>query len=135
MLYSLDACTLILSLRNNPNVFRNIKRCKEENNVILISPIAYYEVLRGLSDIKAYSKIERIRAVYDVSQHYIALSEKSVMEKAADVYIELKKKGFTVGSNDIIIAAWSMLAGAVLVTDNVKDFENIDGLKIENWRE
>jgi tRNA(fMet)-specific endonuclease VapC len=46
----------------------------------------------------------------------------------------LKKKGFTVGSNDIIIAAWSMLAGAILVTDNIKDFENIDGLKTENWR-
>ena len=135
MLYSLDTCTLILLLRNNPNVFQNIKKAKEENAVLLISPMAYYEVLRGLSDVKAYSKIERVKAVYDVSQHYITLSEKKVMEMAADIYIELKKKGFTVGSNDIIIAAWSMLAGATLVTDNTKDFENIGGLKIENWRE
>ncbi|MCL2107863.1 MAG: PIN domain-containing protein [Oscillospiraceae bacterium] len=134
MFYSLDACTLILSLRSNPNVYQNMKRANENKDVVLISPMAYYEVLRGLSDVNAYAKIERIRAIYDVSQHYLTLSEKLVMETAAGIYIDLKKKGFTVGSNDIIIAAWTILAGATLVTDNTKDFENISGLSIENWR-
>jgi tRNA(fMet)-specific endonuclease VapC len=34
---------------------------------------------------------------------------------------------------DRLIAAQAMAAGAVLVTDNAADFQDIPGLKRENW--
>jgi len=134
MIYSLDSCTLIFLFRKHPCVCLAFEE-KKKDNVMLIPPIAYYEVLRGLSDINSKTKIEKVKALYQIARNYIQLPEKEVMEKAADIYIDLKRRGFTVGSNDIIIAAWSVLAGATLVTDNTKDFENINGLTTENWRE
>ena len=34
-----------------------------------------------------------------------------------------------------MIAAHARSMDAILVTDNLKDFRDIDGLKLENWRE
>jgi tRNA(fMet)-specific endonuclease VapC len=36
---------------------------------------------------------------------------------------------------DLLIAAHAIAMGKVLVTNNTKDFENIPGLKLDNWAE
>jgi len=41
----------------------------------------------------------------------------------------------TVGDADILIAAFCIVNGYTLVTDNVKHFENIAGLRLMNWAE
>jgi tRNA(fMet)-specific endonuclease VapC len=38
-----------------------------------------------------------------------------------------------VGTNDLRIAAISLIHGAILVTRNVRDFKGIAGLQIEDW--
>jgi predicted nucleic acid-binding protein len=43
----------------------------------------------------------------------------------------LKKKGTPIGANDLLIAAHALALDAVLVTDNVREFECIPSLK--NW--
>ena len=51
----------------------------------------------------------------------------------ADIRAELKKKGQQLGANDLLIAAHARSMGAVIVTNKVKDFGRVKGLKIENW--
>lgn len=46
---------------------------------------------------------------------------------------ELEKKGMVIGANDMLIAAHTLAADAVLVTDNVREFERVRGLFVENW--
>jgi tRNA(fMet)-specific endonuclease VapC len=46
---------------------------------------------------------------------------------------ELAKKGQGIGNNDLWIATHAMAQGLTLVTNNVKEFRRIRGLKIENW--
>ena len=53
--------------------------------------------------------------------------------KSAHIFVEMRKKSFTVGDDDIFIAAFCLLNGYTLVTRNVKDFENISGMKYVNW--
>ena len=57
----------------------------------------------------------------------------SAWEIAADIWAETKKSGKTIDDTDILIAAFCMANGFVLVTDNIKHFERIDGLRFENW--
>ena len=45
----------------------------------------------------------------------------------------LAKAGTPIGPNDLFIAAHALALDAVLVTDNVKEFSRVPGLKIENW--
>lgn len=51
----------------------------------------------------------------------------------ADLRNTLEQRGRPIGGNDLIIAAQALALEAVLVTDNVKEFEQVPGLKVENW--
>jgi len=45
----------------------------------------------------------------------------------------LRKKGTPIGPLDMLIAAHAQAKGLILVTDNIREFERVEGLEIENW--
>lgn len=45
----------------------------------------------------------------------------------------LRQKGQTIGHMDLLIAAQALAEDATLVTNNLREFERIEGLKLENW--
>ena len=58
---------------------------------------------------------------HDADQHYARLRT------------ELERKGTPISANDMLIAAHAMALDATLVTANTREFERIEGLKLENW--
>ncbi len=46
---------------------------------------------------------------------------------------ELERRGTPMGANDMLIAAHALAVDATLVTDNIREFERVDGLKLVNW--
>lgn len=46
---------------------------------------------------------------------------------------QLRKKGVTIGDFDLLIAAFASVKGLCLVTNNIKHFNQIPDVKIENW--
>ena len=46
---------------------------------------------------------------------------------------ELEKGGIVIGANDLLIAAHALALNTVLVTDNVREFKRVKGLRLENW--
>ncbi len=47
----------------------------------------------------------------------------------------LERDGTLIGPNDMLIAAHALSLRLTLVTDNVKEFSRIRGMRLENWRE
>jgi tRNA(fMet)-specific endonuclease VapC len=47
----------------------------------------------------------------------------------------LKKAGTKIGELDLLIGCQALALDAVLVTNNTREFERINGLKLENWVE
>ena len=45
----------------------------------------------------------------------------------------LQKSGTIIGPNDLLIAAHALSENLVMVTDNVKEFNRVPDLKVENW--
>jgi tRNA(fMet)-specific endonuclease VapC len=45
----------------------------------------------------------------------------------------LEAAGRPIGAHDILIAAHARSAGMIVVTNNLREFERIPGLRTENW--
>jgi len=58
---------------------------------------------------------------------------KSVAQYYAEIRADLSLKGLLIGNNDLWIAAHVRSLNKILVTNNVKEFERVRGLSIENW--
>ncbi|EJJ28582.1 type II toxin-antitoxin system VapC family toxin [Rhizobium sp. CF142] len=55
--------------------------------------------------------------------------------KYGDIRAELEAAGQTIGLNDLLIAAHACALDLTLVTDNMREFQRIRGLNLENWLE
>ncbi len=45
----------------------------------------------------------------------------------------MERKGANIGPMDLLIAAQGVARGLVLVTDNLREFRRVPGLRYENW--
>ncbi len=59
----------------------------------------------------------------------------SEAEKAGDLLADLAKRGAPIGLEDTLIAAAALSHGFALVTRNVRHFERVPLLEVENWFE
>ena len=48
---------------------------------------------------------------------------------------QLQKLGTLIGSYDLQIAAIALANNLILVTHNTREFERVEGLKLEDWQE
>lgn len=57
----------------------------------------------------------------------------SAMWHYAHHFHALRQKGQPIGHMDLLIASQALAEDATLVTNNTREFERIEGLKLENW--
>ena len=55
------------------------------------------------------------------------------VEATTDIKVALRTAGTPIGPNDTAIAGHVMAVGAILVTNNIRVFERVPGLKLEDW--
>ncbi len=55
------------------------------------------------------------------------------MDATTEIKAALTAAGTPIGPNDTAIAGHAIAAGAVLVTNNVREFERVPGLVLEDW--
>lgn len=53
---------------------------------------------------------------------------------AGPIQFQLERKGQMIGAYDILIAATALSQKLTVVTNNLREFQRVDGLKVENWR-
>jgi tRNA(fMet)-specific endonuclease VapC len=136
MIYALDTNVISNLLWGEGNVKQYFEQeILDAGNGFAIPPVVVFELKRWLLDNP--TKTLRTFAV-EFDALYQSVKDTAVMsieawEKAADIYIMLKRKGALIGDADILIAAYCLVNDYTLVTNNVKDFKRIDELKFINW--
>jgi len=124
-----DICIYIARGRT-ANVRDRINRLKPGS--VVISVITYGELHFGASNSDSPEKALR---QLDIFLQNIPVEDLS--RRAGQIYGELRvtleSKGLPIGSNDLWIAAHAIDLGAILATNNEREFRRIPGLKIENW--
>lgn len=59
--------------------------------------------------------------------------DRAAVDATTEIKVALRLAGTPIGPNDTAIAGHAIAAGAVLVTNNVREFERVPGLVLENW--
>ena len=111
--YLLDTCICAYWLRDKQNVRERINAVGFDNCCIsemTVAELIFFEAIKVLP----------VAPVFDLYAE----------EKA-----RLALAGTPTGDFDLLIGCTAVAEGMVMVTENVKDFQNIQGIQIENWIE
>jgi len=97
-----------------------------------ISAITYAELLHGVE--KSQHITKNLDNVEDfVSRLQVLEYGPKASAHYGNIRADLERKGRVIGVNDLHIAGHARSEGLVLVSNNLKEFERVDGLRLENW--
>ncbi len=127
--YVYDSSTVSLILRRDPRVRIKVDQIAYPD-IILGCPVVYYEVRRGLLAKDAEKQLDRFDSLFRtfIWQDY----GPDDWALASRLWAERRSRGRPVADADLLIGVYARLRNAILVTDNEKDFADLD-IRIENW--
>ncbi|MCH9027912.1 MAG: tRNA(fMet)-specific endonuclease VapC [Proteobacteria bacterium] len=128
--YMLDTNILIYTIRKRPKKVRDA--FKEYSDYLSMSTITLGELIygaekssqpaRNLADIEALAaRVDVLPFDNQAAQHF------------GQVRAELAKAGKPIGPYDLMIAGHARSRGLILVTNNLREFKRVPGLRLENW--
>lgn len=100
--------------------------------------VTYEEQCRGwLAFIaKAKTITDQIKAYERLAIHADVYRKVMILDfdvSAATIFRHLKEARLGVGPQDLKIAAIALVHGATLLSRNLKDFDKVPGLRVEDW--
>ena len=128
----IDTSIFVESERGRLDLDHHIR--SSEDQKFFMSVITASELLHGL-----FRATERFRDKRASSiQHWIdRLSildiDLEIARQHARLSVDLRAKGKLIGVHDQWLAATCLTFGLAMVTANTRDFERVQGLRVENW--
>lgn len=128
--YMLDTNICIFTIKNKPEVVR--EAFNQHYGQMCISSVTLMELIYGaekslhpeknLSVVEGFvARLEVLNFGNDAAVH------------TGQVRAELAKIGTPIGPYDNMIAGHARSLGFIVVTNNVREFERVPGLRVEDW--
>src|ERR1700693_2242412 len=128
--YMLDTNICIYVIKNRPAELR--ERFNSLADQLCISAVTLAEIVYGAE--KSARPIENLAVV---EQFAARLDVLAFGERAAVHYgqlrAELERAGLPAGLHDVMIGGHARSEGLTLVTNNLREFQRMEGLRVENW--
>lgn len=130
MRYLLDT-NIVSDLVRNPQgkAAQHIREVGEESictSIIVAAELRFGAAKKGSPRLS--KQLDAILGPVDILPFAVPADEIYGSQRA-----KLERVGRIVGGNDLLIAAHAVAHGHTLVTDNMREFAHIDGLRCENW--
>lgn len=133
-LYMLDTNICSFIIRERPiDVLVKMQACVDAQQRIVISTITYAEMRYGLIGKKASPKHAELVSAFVARLDGVLPWDAAAVDTTTQIRVELAKLGTPISNNDAAIAGHALVANAVLVTNNVREFKQVHGLRIEDW--
>lgn len=132
-MYLLDTNVLceVLRPRPEPNVIRRLLAC--HSRMLFASEITRFELCFG-AQLRADAPLFWARIQRELLPLVTWLPvDALVSARAGEIAAQQRLSGRPSGTVDPLIAATALTKGVPLVTRNVRHFDRIDGLQLENW--
>ncbi|MDQ6992112.1 MAG: tRNA(fMet)-specific endonuclease VapC [Mariprofundus sp.] len=128
--YMLDTNIVIYTIKNRPSQVR--EAFKQHEGQMCISSVSFGELIYGA---ERSSQTERNLAdiVGLTARMEVVSFDEHASEHFGQVRAELYKAGKPIGPYDMMIAGHARAMGLILVTNNLKEFERVPGLRLDNW--
>lgn len=128
--YLLDTNICIYVINRRPPALRSI--FNEQTGHMAISTVTLSELVYGAE------KSAQVNQNLAVVESFAARLEVLPYGQEAawhfgQIRSELERSGKTIGAYDLMIAAHARSEGLVLVTNNLREFKRVQGLRLENW--
>lgn len=94
---------------------------------IVVAAEIRYGLAKGVSD-RLRAQVEAILDNLDI----LPLAS-PVDSHYGEIRAGLQRQGQPIGHNDLLIAAHARALGLTLVTNNLREFSRVPGLRLENW--
>jgi tRNA(fMet)-specific endonuclease VapC len=130
-MHLLDTDTCIYVLKHRSGVPQHKFRVTRN---LAISAVTYAELCFGIEHGSASLMKQRWEQLNAFTRLLLILPVDEMVAKAyGSLRALLAKRGQPIGNNDLFIAAHACSLGAVLVTNNLREFKRVPDLSIENW--
>lgn len=128
--YMLDTNICIFTIKNKPEQVRGAFR--RHQGRLCISTITLMELIYGAEKSaipeKNLSRVESFVARLQVLDYDDAAAIHS-----GQLHAELVRQGKQIGPYDQLIAGHARSLGLTLITNNLREFERVPGLRVEDW--
>jgi len=129
MHYLLDTNAMIELLKDRHSPLARRAR-RTDPRQIRLSAIVVHEFYYGAY--KSLRRAENLDRLEAIRLEVLPFDKEDGMA-AGEIRATLGAAGTPIGPFDVLIAGQAKARGLVLVTDNVREFQRVAGLKIENW--
>ncbi len=128
--YLLDTNTCVITIKNKPDCVR--ERFNLKNSRLCISSITLMELIHG---VETSSVPEQNLTVLEgfIARVNVLNFDTSAAMHGAQIKAELNREGINLAPFDMMIAGHARSQGLIIVTNNIREFGYIKGLRIENW--
>jgi tRNA(fMet)-specific endonuclease VapC len=129
----LDTNILIYLIKNKPPSVADRINALDSNAKLCMSFVTFAELLNGAE--RSTRKPEVLRRLDELTRvvtvRYAVAREHC--EHYAVQFTDLRARGTPIGANELWIACHALAINATLVTNNMGEFQRVQGLKLENW--
>ena len=130
-MYLLDTNICIYIIKKKPvDVLKTLKTKSKKN--IYVSSITIAELEYGVAK-SQFPEKNKIALIEFLSIFNILPFDDIDAVEFGMIKTDLEKKVKIIGPMDLLIAGQAKSKKLILVTNNIKEFERVEGLKIENW--
>jgi len=131
MIYLLDTNTCINYLNGRSERVKQQIEMKHPDDIVLCAVVKaelFYGAMKSSRPESNLIKQKKFAA------QFVSLSfDDRAAEEYGRIRAQLEKRGTPIGPNDLLIAAIAVANGVTLVTHNLREFEKVEGLRLEDW--
>ncbi len=130
MTYLLDTNICIYVINEHPaQVLQRLVQAGRES--LAISTVTVAELAFGVA--KSTRADSRAKLENFLSKFPIVDWDQDAAWIYGNVRKDLEAKGQRIGERDLLLACQALALDATMVTNNTREFERIEGLRLENW--
>ncbi|MBU5379205.1 type II toxin-antitoxin system VapC family toxin [Pantoea septica] len=132
--YMLDTNICSFIMREQPEaVLMRLEQAVLRRHRIVVSAITYAEMRFGAVGKKASPRHAQLVEAFCARLDAILAWDRHAVDATTEIKRALTDIGRPIGPNATAIAGHAIAADAILVTNNVKEFERVPGLVFEDW--